>query len=202
MSSATIVPFTPTLVRFPQPKRWTVAEFHAICGQPAFEHRRMVLIEGEILEMPVPNPPHNASVSLTDDALRAAFGAGFFVRSQMPLVLGLSTDPMPDLAVIAGSPRDFSKVHPRTAALVVEIAESSLGYDTHEKANVYAAGGIAEYWVVDLVHRQLHVFRDPIVAAPQPFGASYRSRQSLDAAAHISPLAAAGSVVAVGALLP
>jgi Uma2 family endonuclease len=202
MTAAAIPTIAPTFLRVPQPKRWSVAEFHAICGEPAFENRRFILIEGEILEMPIPNPPHNASLGLVEDVVRGVFGSAFWVRSQMPLVLGLSTDPMPDVAVVVGTPRDYSTAHPRMAVLVVEIAESSLNYDIREKANIYAAGGIGEYWVVDLVNRQLHVFRDPAVDAAQAFGAAYRSRQSLDAAANISPLAAPQSAVAVSSLLP
>jgi Uma2 family endonuclease len=201
MSTAAVTPFTPPLVRVGQPKRWSVAEFHAICGEPAFESKKLILIEGEILEMPAPNPPHDIALGLTDQALRAAFGDGFWVRGQMALVLGLSTDPLPDLAVVPGAPRDH-KDHPRTAVLVVEIAESSLRYDTREKANLYAAGGINDYWVVDVVNRQLHVFRDPAINAAQAFGAYYRSRQSLDVTASVSPLAAPQGAIAVGSLLP
>jgi len=201
MSTVAVTPFAPTFVRVPQPKRWTVAEFHVICGDPAFENKRMILIEGEILEMPAPNPPHDVALGLTDEALRGAFGPNVWVRGQMALVLGLSTDPMPDLAVVPGSPRDH-KEHPRSALLVVEIAETSLAYDIRPKANIYAAGGIVDYWVVDLLNRQLHVFRDPTLDAAQAFGAFYRSRQSLDASATVSPLAAPSASIAVSSLLP
>ncbi len=202
MSTATTLSAASTFVRVPQPKRWTVAEFHAICGEPALENKKLILVEGEILEMPNPNPPHDTSLMLTQAILQIVFGVGFCVRGQMALVLGLSTDPMPDLAVVRGSPRDYSAVHPRTAVLVVEIADSSLAYDTGDKANLYAAGGINEYWVVDLVNRQLHVFRDPTIDAAKPFGAYYRSHQSLDAAATVSALAAPTNSIAVNSLLP
>lgn len=202
MSTATLTPFLPTAIRLAQPKRWTVAEFHTICGEPAFENKKLILVEGEILEMPNPNPPHDTSLLLTQAILQIVFGTGFCVRGQMALVLGLSTDPMPDLAVVKGSARDYSAAQPRTAVLVVEIADSSLAYDTRDKANLYAAGGIAEYWVVDLVNRQLHVFRDPTIDAAQPFGAYYRSRQVLDASATISAMTAPTSPIAVSNLLP
>jgi Uma2 family endonuclease len=85
---------------------------------------------------------------------------------------------------------------------VVEISESTLDYDTREKANIYAAGGIAEYWVVDLLHRGLIVFRDPRTDPIEPYGAAYRSRQVLNASATVSPLAPPARVVAVSSLLP
>lgn len=202
MSTATLTPSLPTAIRLAQPKRWTVAEFHAICGEPAFENKKLILVDGEILEIPNPNPPHDTSLLLTQALLQIVFGTGFCVRGQMALVLGLSTDPMPDLAVVKGSPRDYSTVQPRTAELVVEIADSSLTYDTRDKANLYAAGGVPEYWVVDLVNRQLHIFRDPMIDAVQLFGAYYRSRQSLDASATINALAAPANPITVSNLLP
>jgi Uma2 family endonuclease len=104
------------------------------------------------------------------------------------------------LAVVAGSPRDYAD-HPRSALLVVEVAESSLNYDLREKANLYAAGGIQEYWVIDLVHRQLIALRDPNVDAAQAFGASYRTRTAHDPTAAVRPLAASADVL-VADLLP
>jgi Uma2 family endonuclease len=201
MSLATFPTVVVHLPTIPQSKRWTVTEFHALRGDPRYEGKRWILVEGEILDMPHPNPPHDTSLGLTDQEMRTAFGSSFWVRGQMALVLGLATDPVPDIAVVAGSPRDYTD-HPRTALLVVEIAESSLSYDTREKANLYAAGGILDYWVVDLVHRQLIVFRDPAREAAQLYGAAYRSRVTYDAAATVSPLAATQASVAVKELLP
>lgn len=201
MSSAAAPSISPPSLRIAQPKRWTVAEFHTICAEPAFENRRLILIDGEILEMPAPNPPHDMALGLAELALRAAFGPSVWVRGQMALVLGLSTDPIPAHAVVPGSPRDYSE-QPRSALLVVEVAESSLAYDLRDKANVYAAGGIADYWVIDLIHRQLHLFRDPALDAAPAFGAMYRTRQSLDASAKISPLAAPAADILVASLLP
>jgi Uma2 family endonuclease len=48
-----------------------------------------------------------------------------------------------------------------TAKLVVEIADSSLGYDLGRKAALYAGFGIAELWVLDAVKLVAHIHRDP-----------------------------------------
>ena len=119
----------------------------------------------------------------------------------MALVLGLATDPVPDVAVVVGSPRDYTD-HARTALLVVEVAESSLSYDTRDKANLYAASGIRDYWVLDLVNRQLIVFQNPAPDAVQLYGAAFASRLVLDPTATVSPLAAPQASVLVSDLLP
>lgn len=48
-----------------------------------------------------------------------------------------------------------------TARLVVEVSDSSLGYDLGRKANLYAGFGIAELWVIDAVKLQTRIHRDP-----------------------------------------
>jgi Uma2 family endonuclease len=137
----------------PMPKRFTCAEFHQLGDMGWFQGRRAMLIDGEIMEMPVSNPPHAVAVTLPDYKLKKVFTAGFVVRILMPLVLGLMMDPEPDLAVVTGSARDYLAAHPTTALLTMEISDSSLPFDTTGKASIYAAGNIPDYWVVDLVNR-------------------------------------------------
>lgn len=48
-----------------------------------------------------------------------------------------------------------------TALLALEIAETSLGYDLGRKAQVYAAFGVRELWVIDALQRITHVHPDP-----------------------------------------
>jgi Uma2 family endonuclease len=48
---------------------------------------------------------------------------------------------------------------PLAVLLAVEVAHTSLQYDLTTKAELYAAAGIPEYWVLDLEGRVLHVFR-------------------------------------------
>jgi Uma2 family endonuclease len=44
---------------------------------------------------------------------------------------------------------------------VVEIADSSLRYDSTRKAALYASFGVRELWVIDAVKRATRVFRKP-----------------------------------------
>ena len=185
----------------PRRKRWTVAEFHQLQALPCYENRKMILVAGEIIDLPNPNAPHDQGVGLTEEALRTAFGRGFWVRGQMALILNQTTDPVPDVAIVAGSPRDYD-VQPTTALLVVEVSDSTLAYDRTTKASLYAAGGIQDFWIVDLVHRQLIVHRDPVADATQPFGFGYANVLILDVAATVQPLAVPTASMRVADLLP
>jgi Uma2 family endonuclease len=182
-------------------KRWTIDEFHEIYRLPAFESKKLVLLDGEILEMPNPNAPHDAGLGLALATLTGAFGTGFWVRGQMALRLSQSSDPMPDVAVVPGSPRDYPQ-QPTTALLVVEVSDTSLAIDAGVKAELYAVAGIADYWVVDLNNRAVVVHRDPQADPASPYGASYRTVTRHAPGQCISPLAAPQATVDVADLLP
>jgi Uma2 family endonuclease len=179
---------------------WTVAQFHYLADLGLFEGRRAMLINGVIVEEGPMNPPHAVAGEKTEDAVRAAFGPGWRVRVQKPLVLGQVIDPEPDVAVVRGVPTLSG--HPTQADLVVEISDSSLGYDLTTKAELYATARVADYWVLDVTGGRLHVFRDP-VQLPTGLGATaYRTHLDLGPTDSVSPLAAPAVFVRVADLLP
>jgi Uma2 family endonuclease len=132
---------------------------------------------------------------LVEDALREILGRGFDVRVQLPAALDANSVPEPDVAVVQGSPRDFADRHPSTAALIVEVADSSLAYDRTHKLASYARNGIAEYWIVNLVDRRLEVYREPA-------GESYRVSLRFDVSEAIAPGICPARPIAVRDLLP
>ncbi|MGL6095483.1 MAG: Uma2 family endonuclease [Fimbriiglobus sp.] len=183
----------------PRPMHWTVAKFHEVNATGAFAGRRPVLIRGVILEQGEMNPPHANAVILANEAIREVFGRGWVVRVQLPLVLGQDSDPFPDLAVVRGGPRDFPG-HPTAADLVIEVSDSSLAFDLTEKAELYAAAGVPDYWVLDVIGRRLLVLRDPAPVAAN--GHAYRTQQTFGPAEAVSPLAVPAAGIPVADLLP
>jgi Uma2 family endonuclease len=167
-----------------------------------FQGKRVELIDGEVVEMPAQFDMHLASVTLTHAALHLAFGPGYWVRVQGSLDLSPHGIPDPDIAVTLGNPRGAGRTIAKSALLVVEISESSLAYDRGAKGRLYAAGGVADYWIVNLVGRQLEVYRNPVADGSQPFGFSYAVRTILDPGDTMAPLAAPNARVAVADLLP
>jgi Uma2 family endonuclease len=153
-----------------QTRRWTRAEYERMAETGVLRpDERVELLDGEILLVMTPqNSPHAAVIGKTEDVLRQTFGRGIWVRTQMPLILDPDSEPEPDLAVVPGSPSDYVQEHPRTALLVVEVADTTLEKDRGRKAATYARAGIPEYWIVNLVDHCLEVYRDPIASPGQP----------------------------------
>ncbi len=135
----------------PQLYRWTRDEYEHLAELGFFEGKPVELIGGQIVTMSPKGPRHEAVAELVRLALAAAFPAGqAYVRKEAPLGLGAYDEPEPDAAVVVGGPRDYLTAHPTPAQtlLVVEVAETTRAFDLGGKADVYAAAGIDEYWVV------------------------------------------------------
>ena len=146
--------------------------------------------------------PHAVATQLVLRALDRAFGAGWNVRSQLPIALDDMSEPEPDAAVVPGEPRDYRDAHPTRPVLIVEVALSRLTFDRRQKASLYARAGIADSWVVNLVDGVLEVYREPVAAPVAPYGFRYRAVTRLRPTATVTPLAAPSAAIPVADLLP
>ena len=182
---------------------WTVSEFEKLFDLGFFApDARLELVEGEIWKKMSQNEPHSIAVLLAQYKFMELFASGYVVRVQLPLVIGATSKPEPDLAIVTGVPRDYLASHPTTAELVVEISDATLRADQTTKAALYARANIAEYWIVNLIERTLEVRRQPSPMAGESLGHGYRSTQILLPGESIAPLGAATSPVGVDELLP
>src|SRR5688572_16552517 len=133
-------------------RRWTRAEYDRLVDFGVLhEDESVELLGGQMVVAEPKGSRHAAAVGLTADALRAAFGTGWVIRVQAPVALDDESEPEPDVVVVAGHHRAYLDGHPARPALVVEVAESSLAFDRHYKAGLYARAGIADYWIVNVI---------------------------------------------------
>ena len=88
--------------------------------------------------------------------------------------LGISL-PLSDSKGDPGTVRDFAKRHPgpKDAVLIAEVADSSLRRDRGQKKRLYARARVREYWIVNLVERQVEVHSEPTGPGRKP---DYRER--------------------------
>lgn len=190
-----------TLVE-PQVHLWTREEYYKLGEIGLFDQRRVELIEGVIFEMSPMGLPHANGIGQVDYALRSVFGKGWWIRIQLPLALGEHSDPEPDLAVVAGDPSHYKTGHPTMAALIVEVADTSLKYDQEDKASLYAKAGIPDYWILNLNQRRLEVRREPKPDPSQPFGFGYTQIWYFLVGDTVAPLAYPTATIPVVDLLP
>lgn len=125
---------------------------------------RIELIEGEILEMPPPHPPHSSAVAELNRLLIDAIPRSrAIVWCQSSVVLSKFTAPQPDFVLLPPNDHRYRERHPRPEDiwLAIEVADTSLAYDRGRKAKLYAGRGIAEYWLLDVPGRALEIRRQP-----------------------------------------
>ena len=178
---------------------WTVAEYHRMAELGIFApDERVELINGQIIRKMSPQgTPHATGITLTRLLLEAKLGKQALVRTQLPVILSHKSEPEPDIAVVKNDVLLYLQHHPQPDEiyLLVEVAYTTLKTDCSFKANEYAQAAIADYWVVDLNTRQLHVFR-------QPTATGYQNQQVLEAETMVSPLAFPHITIQVEQLLP
>jgi Uma2 family endonuclease len=143
---------------------------------------KVELLENYVVLEMTRNPLHDGTIDIIKAALPGQVPPGWLLRIQQTIVLS-DSQPEPDFAVVRGTPRSYLARHPGPAdvGLVVEVADASLLRDQRDKTRIYARGGIACYWVVNLVDRRVEVFAQPTGPAPVPAYHSFQLFQPGDA---------------------
>lgn len=151
----------------PTPYRFTREEYYRLWESGLFSDKRVELLDGEIITMPPQNPPHAGITSRLAAVVILSLGRTFTVRIQAPIVLNDWSEPEPDVAICRFDADDYQGEHPKASdvLVVMEVAQSSLGYDRRRKTIAYATSGIPEYWIINLIDNRIEVFSDPDPAA-------------------------------------
>lgn len=137
-------------------RRWSVAEIEQLCEQGVFggidrPRERFELIGGEIV-------PMNAKGAFHEELKKE------LQRYWFPKVSGTDIDLITE-TTLRYAPDSFLEPDflfwPRsiplrqiacpTSLLLVEVADSSMAYDTGRKAAIYASLGLREYWVINAI---------------------------------------------------
>ncbi len=158
-----------TALNFAEPHwRLSVAQYHQMIASGILTSDDPIeLLSGWLIQKMTKNPPHRIATRLVREALEALIPTDWYVETQEPITLS-DSEPEPDVAIIRGNTRDYQDCHPGpdNIALIVEVADSTLDRDRTLKQTIYAQAGIATYWIVNLVDRQLEVYTKP---APKGF---------------------------------
>jgi Uma2 family endonuclease len=161
------------------------------------EDDRLELIRGELVQMSPIGPRHQAAIDRANRTFVRLAGDDAIVRPQGPAELDRYSAPQPDLALLRPKHDFYAKKHPGPAdvLLIIEVADSSLEYDTTVKRDLYAMMGIREYWVVNLVDDRLlcHLSRR---------GDSYRTVREFRSGDTAAPQLLPGCRIKVDILLP
>lgn len=176
-----------------QPHRFSTEQYLRMIeiGVLGPEHK-VELIHGIISDMtPAGTRHHHTLMRLTR----------LFAPLLEPFELGVQTTTViaggqvfdPDFMLLER--KSYKHAHPEAGdiRLIIEAADSSLNRDLKVKLPIYAAAGIADYWVADCDREVLHVHR-------QPTATGYTEAQELAGDQTVAPLAAPEHAVRVADL--
>lgn len=149
---------------FPRRHRISVDDYYRMAAAGILrQDSRVELIEGEIIDMTPIRKSHAGTVNYLSRVLTTSLGEHTVVATQNPVRLGDLSEPQPDLAVLRFREDFYRSAHPTAAdvLLIIEVADTTVRYDSEVKMPLYARHGIVEAWLVDLENRRLRIFRDP-----------------------------------------
>jgi Uma2 family endonuclease len=151
---------------------------------------RVELIEGQLVaKAPISSLHAGTSIAL-NHILMQAVGDRAFVSVQNPIRLDDYSEPEPDFALLRPRADYYRRATPGPADvfLLIELSDSSLKYDRSVKRALYARHGIPEFWIVNLIAREVEVCRAPV-------GEEYTAISRVGAGATLEPACLPGAVI-------
>ena len=150
----------------PRRKQWTRVECDTLEKLAGWDQQHLELIEGELINKVPKNRSHTFALSVLLAWTFKVFGDQF-VNPEAPIDVAPqdnpTSQPEPDIIVLVRPQGEIRDRNPRPdeLRLVVEVSDSSIGFDLTTKTDLYARAQIVEYWVVDIQARRLVVHRKP-----------------------------------------
>jgi Uma2 family endonuclease len=145
--------------------KWTIEDYHQMIETGLLVDRNVELLNGEIVEMPPEGMDHAQGSTDSRDMFYDKLRGRALIRDAKPITLpDQASEPEPDLAIVEPRREVYGTQHhpyPENIFLLVEYSYATLAKDKEIKRKLYAKAGILEYWIVNLVDRQVIVHRDP-----------------------------------------
>lgn len=139
------------------------------------ENDNVELLNGAIIEKMPKGKKHAYFNDVISDFLKEKLGKEAIVRNQNPILLDDFSEPEPDI-VLCKLPREkYLSQHPtpEDILLVIEISDTTLYFDRHEKGLAYSRAGIGQYLVVNVENNTIEDYR-------KPSGDGYQSKETYE----------------------
>jgi Uma2 family endonuclease len=148
-----------------QPWRLSVADVEAMVEAGILsEDDRVELIAGELVAMSARNIRHELVKNRLAILMNRLLPSPFEAWVESTVWLSPDTFVEPDITVLPVR-TGMSRIAGPDCALIIEVADASLPYDSQRKAPLYARFGVTEFWLIDVRANRVSVHR-----APEPSG--------------------------------
>ncbi len=176
----------------------TVEEYDLMIESGVFdENDQIELLNGVIVEKMPKGTKHSAANDRVTRVFYKNFGDDMIIRNQNPIWLDNFSEPEPDIVLAIPKDDEYENSHPipNEILLILEIADSTLGYDRNTKGLVYSRAGIRHYILLNVQEKTLEDYREP--------GADgFQSKQTLRAGQNFNLVAFPEISLSVNDFLP
>jgi Uma2 family endonuclease len=179
-------------------RRFSVDEYHRMGDAGILGcDERLELIAGQIVVREPIGVRHASTVDRLTSLWSSRLGRRAIVRVQNPVQFPeADSELQPDILLL--HPRDdfYAGGHPGVGdvLLLIEVADTTLRLDRRVKIPLYAAVGIAETWLCDLVAERVEIYSHPVRGA-------YSTTHTWDRGETVAPAAFSDVIVAIDELL-
>ncbi len=142
----------------------TVEEYDLMIKTGVFDENDQVeLLNGAIVEKMPKGTNHANYNDIIATLLIQQLGNKVCVRNQNPIWLDEFSEPEPDIVLVELPFQKYFKAHPtpNEIYLILEVSDSTLGYDRNTKGEAYARAGICQYLVLNVPEKLLEDYREP-----------------------------------------
>lgn len=121
------------------------------------------LLNGKIVDISPIGRFHAVCVSNLAEFFIPKLSRLYRCRQEQPITILTGSEPEPDFVVATRHPHLYLDHHPypEDIHLLIEVADQTLKRDQEAKLAIYARAGIQEYWILNLVERQLEIYTQP-----------------------------------------
>ncbi len=142
----------------------TVKEYDSLIEKGIFtKYDRIELLNGTVVQKMSKSPVHCILTDIISQLFYRIFEAKAIVRNQNPIWLDEFSEPEPDIVLAISKENEYENSHPTPAEiyLILEVSDSTLGYDQTTKDEAYARAGIRQYLVLNVPEKLLEDYREP-----------------------------------------
>ncbi len=142
----------------------SVEEYDLMIESGVFdENDQIELLNGAIVKKMPKGTKHSAANDRIARVFGRHFGDNVFIRNQNPVWLDEFSEPEPDIVLAMPKEDEYENSHPTPEEifLIMEVSDSTLGYDRNTKGETYSRAGIRQYLLLNLQEKIIEDYREP-----------------------------------------
>jgi len=145
----------------PEVRKFSIAEYYRLAETGVLlPFERVELLNGQIIRMAPIGEKHRTIVDKLNYIFVDKPRKRYQVSIDQPIRIAEFNEPQPDVVLYK---RGVENRHPtpEDIYLVIEVADTTLDYDSGDKLRAYEKGGIREYWIFDIRRKAVNIYNLP-----------------------------------------